>query len=190
MAKITIEKIKSIVNKMAVKGQNIKTQDILYVMALHLFENDSVVYAMLYGKENAEQGAEAFSKSRKIKELTTLIQEECPDLMLMFGVGDKKLDITFEENKAYMLTLKERTEEAIKKKEITKKDGLKILADLSTKLNDKFQVNDTQEEHRVIVQPKFNHICEQTHKECWLQTKEFAMKHWGLVEKKEEDTLE
>lgn len=172
---------------MAAKGHNIKTQDILYTIAGNIFENNGVVYAMLYGTEDAVNKAAEMDKSPKIKTLNAVLQKECPVIMANLVPTNKKIDITFEENKAYMLTLKERTEKAIEKKEISKKDGLKILADLSTKLNDKFQVGDAQEEHRVIVQPKFNHICEQTHKECWLQTKEYAMAHWGLVEKNPED---
>lgn len=182
MEKITIGKIKTLVSIMETKGYSIKTQDILYILARHLFDDSSVVYAMLYGKDNAVAEAKNMDKSKKIKDLTAVLQKECPEIMATLP-NTQRVDITFEENKAYMLSLKMRTEEAIKKQEITKKDGLKILADLSTKLNDKFQVGEAQEEHRVIVQPKFNTICEHTHKECWLQTKEFAMKRWNLVEK-------
>ena len=91
-------------------------------------------------------------------------------------------DITFEENKAYMLKLKKDTEDAIEKGEVDKKDGLKILADISTRLNDKFSVNQQQKDQMVFVSCKYNSICE-CGKEIYIPTKEQLMEEYGLVEK-------
>ena len=92
-------------------------------------------------------------------------------------------DITFDENKAYMIKLKKDTEEAMANGEIEKKDALKILADISVKLNDKFNVKDANEDRQVvIVQNKFNAICE-CGREIYVPTKEEMMKKYNLVEK-------
>lgn len=57
----------------------------------------------------------------------------------------------------------------------------KTEADLRSKLNDKFGASEKSSEQYVVVQPRFNHICEHTRKECWLMTEEFAMAHWHLI---------
>ena len=81
-----------------------------------------------------------------------------------------------------MLKLKKDTEKAMNKGEIDKKDGLKILADLSVKLNDKFQVREERVEQVVHVFSKFNAIC-QCGREIYIPTKEDMMKKYNLVEK-------
>ena len=58
----------------------------------------------------------------------------------------------------------------------------KTEADLRVKLNDKFGAAEKTAEQYIIVQPKFNTICEITRRECWLQTKEYAMEHWHLID--------
>lgn len=95
---------------------------------------------------------------------------------------DRNGDITFEENKAYMLKLKKDTEDAIENNEIDKKDGLKILADLSVKLNDKFQVREERIEQVVHVFTKFNAVC-QCGREIYIPTKQDLMKKYNLIEK-------
>ena len=82
-----------------------------------------------------------------------------------------------------MIKLKKDTEEAMANGEIEKKDALKILADISVKLNDKFNVKDANEDRQVvIVQNKFNAICE-CGREIYVPTKEEMMKKYNLVEK-------
>jgi hypothetical protein len=95
-------------------------------------------------------------------------------------------DITFEENKAYMLKLKRDTEMAMEAGEIEKKDGLKILSDISTKLNDKFSVTAEVKDQYVCVEQKYSSICSYCGRECAPppMSKEEAMKMYNLIEKK------
>ena len=193
MERITIEDFNKILADAKKMGYNLRMSDIFYTFGLQRFDNNKVIYSVLFGKGNSPEEIDDYDNSGKIKFLKKYINSNYP--ISSFGEKEKLKrgrqkkteeeheDITFEENKAYMLKLKKDTEEAIEKGEIEKKDGLKILADLSVKLNDKFAVSEKQDEQRIIVYPKFNTICERTKSECWLQTKEFAMKHWGLVEK-------
>mgnify|MGYP003457208386 CR=1 FL=1 len=94
-------------------------------------------------------------------------------------------DISFEENKAYMLKLKKDTEDAMQKGEIDKKDALKILTDISTKLNDKFRINQEEREQMVIVSPKYNTICK-CGRELYIPTKEELMEKYNLIENNNE----
>lgn len=60
---------------------------------------------------------------------------------------------------------------------------IKTEADIRVKLNDKFGASEKAEDQYIVVQTKFNHICQWTNRECWLQTKEYAKEHWNLIEK-------
>ena len=192
MGKIGIEDFNNILSDAKKMGHNLRMSDIFYTFELQRFDNKGVVYSVLFGKGSSQEEIDEYDESVKIKFLKKYINTNYPldspgeNEQGKRGKPKKEVenheDITFEENKAYMLKLKKETEAAIKKGEIEKKDGLKILADLSVKLNDKFAVSEKQDEQRIIVYPKFNTICERTKTECWLQTKEFAMQHWGLIE--------
>lgn len=192
MGKIGIEDFNNILSDAKKMGHNLRMSDIFYTFELQRFDNKGVVYSVLFGKGSSQEEIEEYDESVKIKFLKKYINTNYPldspgeNEQVKRGKPKREVenheDITFEENKAYMLKLKKETEAAIKKGEIEKKDGLKILADLSVKLNDKFAVSEKQDEQRIIVYPKFNTICERTKTECWLQTKEFAMQHWGLIE--------
>ena len=94
-------------------------------------------------------------------------------------------DITFEENKAYMLKLKKDIEKAIEDGEMEKKDGYKALADISVKLNDKFQVQGEVKEQIVQIMPKYDHVCPRCQIEIARRpmTKEEAMEEYDLIEK-------
>ena len=74
------------------------------------------------------------------------------------------------------------TEKAMENGEKDKKDGLKILTDISVKLNDKFSVNDTNNQRVVIVNKKFNAICD-CGREIYVPTKEDLMEKYNLIEK-------
>lgn len=188
--KIGIEEIKKIVSDGKTMGYSLRTADIFYIFAVQIF-NEKILYEQLFGG-GSEEEITSYNSSDKIKFLKKYINSNYPSIYSgkneqpnrgrQKKTSTEHEDITFEENKAYMLKLKKETEEAIINGEIEKKDGLKILADLSVKLNDKFAVSEKQDEQRIIVYPKFNTICERTKSECWLQTKEFAMQHWGLIE--------
>lgn len=94
-------------------------------------------------------------------------------------------DISFEENKAGLIELLNKLQQAIDNKEISTKDALKIEADVRTKLNDKFGASEKDNGNVVVVEPKFNYICPYTRRECYIHSKEECMKRYNLVEKEE-----
>ena len=182
--KIGVNEINKTIEDCKSMGFDLRMADMFYTFALQGFKDKSIVYAVLFGKGATEEDVDEYDTSKKIKFLKKYMKSNFFGNEVDRPVDEKKQydDISFEENKAYMLKLKKDTEEAMEKGDIEKKDGLKILADLSVKLNDKFAVSEKQDEQRIIIYPKFNTICERTKTECWLQTKEFAMEHWGLIE--------
>lgn len=182
--KLTIDKITKILVEAKSKKLDVSMKDILYVIGAQFFDDEKIVFNTLFKGTNNEPDFVEYKFSEKMQFVTKAVEEELKSHETPKNSSKKNEDdISFEENKAYMLNIKKQTEEAMAKGDIDKKDGLKILADITTRLNDKFKVVDTQEEQRVIVNAKYNHICEWTRKECFLQTKEYAMEKWNLVEK-------
>ena len=145
-------------------------RDIAYVVLCSVFDDNEVAYKTLFGEYDSvdkyDNKDEIIELKKIIKTVTTKTHE----------------DITFEENKAYMLKLKKDTENAMAIGEIDKKDGLKILADLSVKLNDKFSVNEEVKDQMVVVNTKYNAVCPYCQHETYIPTKEDLMKEYNLKE--------
>lgn len=181
---ISIDDIKKIIEDASKKGFKIGVRDIAFVVLLDAFENEDIAYKCLFGSESGfmQEYASVYARTGAVE----YIKDYIDILSANNGSRGKKQDIddiTFDENKAYMIKLKKDTEEAMAKGEIEKKDALKILADISVKLNDKFNVKDANEDRQVvIVQNKFNAICE-CGREIYVPTKEEMMKKYNLVEK-------
>lgn len=181
---ISIEDIKKIIEDASKKGFKIGVRDIAFVVLLDAFENEDIAYKCLFGSESGfmQEYASVYARTGAVE----YIKDYIDILSANNGSRSKKQDvddITFDENKSYMIKLKKDTEEAMANGEIEKKDALKILADISVKLNDKFNVKDANEDRQVvIVQNKFNAICE-CGREIYVPTKEEMMKKYNLVEK-------
>ena len=173
---ITNNKIKEIIEQMSENGFAIGVRDISYILLCKSYEDDIVAYKSLFG-DGSETEISYYKQSKTIVELGKLMAES-------LGWNTKE-DITFEENKAYMLKLKADTERAMEDGKLETKDGLKILSDLSVKLNDRFQVQAQVKDQMVIVEQKYNDICPrcQTEISRRTMTKEEAMREYNLMEK-------
>lgn len=164
------------------KKYRFTNKDILFVILARAIGNKDIAYEGLFGDEC---GNKKYYSSPSLEYIENNIDKYLKDEDADNGTGSQpKDDITFEENKAYMLELKRRTERAMEKGEIAKKDGLKILSDLSVKLNDKFNVADDTHDTTVIVEQKYNDVCEYCGHEVAAKelTKEEAMKKFNLIE--------
>lgn len=166
------EKINEIIAKCAENSHVVRVRDVSFVILSHFYEDKEVAYRCIFGDDGY---FESYIKDKSIVYLETYIQD-------FLFYADSKKDITFEENKAYMLKLKKETEDAMASGEIDKKDGLKILSDISVKLNDKFSVSEEVKEQLIYVNAKYNAICE-CGRELYIPTKEDLMKEYNLVEK-------
>lgn len=163
------EKLNKIIKDCETAGHNIRIRDIAYVLLCECFEDSAISYKVIFGDKLDNN---IYHNSPPIKFLRHCIEQE--------KKRDKD-DITFEENKKYMLKLKADTEKAMNNGEIEKKDALKILSDISVKLNDKFQVHNETKEQMVIVNTKYNNICEYCHHEIYIPTKEELIKEYNLT---------
>lgn len=161
---------------MSEKGFAIRVRDISYILLCRNYEDDIVAYKSLFG-DDSDTEISYYKQSKPIVELGKLMS-------VTLGWNSKE-DITFEENKAYMLKLKADTERAMEAGDIEKKDGLKILTDISTKLNDKFGAREEMKDQIVQVEMKYNDICPYCSHEVARRpiSKEEAIKMYNLVEK-------
>jgi len=176
---ISNEDLNKIIEKAQKDGYSVKVRDISYILLRNNYEDYSIAYISLYGSVDKDE-IEKYENSKEIAYLKKAISK-----YIHKRRGAKEGDITFEENKAYMLKLKADTERAMADGEIETKDGLKILADISVKLNDKFAVSDMTKEQLIYVNIKYNSICEKCGAELYIPTKEDLMKIYNLIERSE-----
>lgn len=179
------DKITQIVNEGKALGFNIRLRDIAFVILSHYFEDGIMAYKSVFGADSNEKALSAYLDKSEIIYLKGYVENNIVAPKPKRGKKASTEDITFDENKAYMLKLKKETEKAMADGEIDKKDGLKILADISVKLNDKFNINDTSDDSLVIVYNKYDDICQRCGCEIARRpiSKEEAMEMYNLIEK-------
>lgn len=181
---LTIEKVGEILTQASEKGYNLKVRDIAYVLLCRYFDMKNYAYRVCFSTEvdHSDSAITNYENSDGYKFLKAILNEVREGGF----VTRYAEDITFEENKAYMLKLKRDTEDAMDRGEIEPKDGLKILADLSVKLNDKFSVQAEVKDQMVVVNAKYDDVCSYCQHEVARRpmTKEEAMKEYNLIEKK------
>jgi hypothetical protein len=190
--------LKQITEEAKLRGHSVRIRDIAYAVLRVKFEDSLTAYTVVFGPPQANNDISAYESLENVKYLIRRFEDEKLesskkdsgiDLQNALAQIKRKNDddsegITFDENRQGIeMQLKEILE--LKKTEGLDVRTLALLqkteADLRVKLNDKFNVSDKTSEQYVIVQPKFNTICEHTRKECWLQTEKYAMEHWHLI---------
>ena len=177
---LTIEKVGEILTNASSQGANLKVRDIAYVLLRRYFDDRSYAWRVCFTEADYDDKTiDAYEEGIGYQFLREVLAEVRDRGGLLYDE-----DITFEENKAYMLKLKRDTEMAMEAGEIEKKDGLKILSDISTKLNDKFSVTAEVKDQYVCVEQKFSSICSYCGRECAPppMSKEEAMKTYNLKE--------
>lgn len=180
---ITNEQIKQCIADCKKAGHTIGLRDISYVMLCKHYDDYALAYKCLFGLDvdyNAEY-VHTYNQTASIEYLKLYVAENFKEVTKRNKKGYD--DISFDENKAYMLKLKKDTEDAIANGEIEKKDGLKILADLSVKLNDKFDVKDFSKDQLIFVNNKFADVCPTCGHETPMPSKERCMREYNLIEK-------
>lgn len=183
---ISKEQIRKLIEDAKKKGYSIGVRDIAFVVLMDTFEDENITYKCLFGsdKDFVQEYAQSYAMTSAITFIRDYITANFEDRKRTRKKYDD--DISFDENKAYMLKLKKDTEKAMEDGDIEKKDALKILADISVKLNDKFNVRDADEGRQtVVVNQKYNDVCPQCRCEISRRpiTKEEAMELYDLVEK-------
>lgn len=179
--------LNKIVEDCRVSGVNITVRDISYSLLCRFYEDKKVSYKIAFGVQGAvnEHDFDSYDKSREVAFINAYMDSNYPNNNIATKKKSKEgEDISFEENKAYMLKLKRDTEKAMEDGTIETKDALKILTDISTKLNDKFQVSADVKDQIVVVEQKYDYVCPYCNHEVARRpmTKEEAIKEYNLIE--------
>ena len=184
------------------QGYDVRIRDVGFAILSTQLNDSKMAYMLIFGEDphhdtfiNLDRIKYLFSyfKTKQQKENSERdFNEIAKMLAAKSNRGDSPDSMTFEDNREGIeLQLREIVE--LKKEAMNVKSGDKDLktlallqkteADLRVKLNDKFGASEKAEDQYIVVQTKFNHICQWTNRECWLQTKEYAKEHWNLIEK-------
>ena len=148
-------------------------KDIAFAVLCDTFADKAVAYKMAYGRTSAD--AEAHYRSAGMQKLFAVLQP--------FGVGEiSEGSITREENKAALIRQLRDIKEQRDNGKLDIEKAIKLEADIRVKLNDKFEMEESQSQKRIIIVPqKHDMICPHTNRECTsMPTKEACMKYYGL----------
>ena len=189
---ISNNEIKGVIEACKEAGfSDIGLRDVAYAwLAVFAFADAMLAYKAIYGRDedfDMERGRK-YGETAPIIYLKTMLEASFSKKTAKSQSTEIDADMTFEMNKQGIIKLIKETEDAMEHNQIEKKDGLKILADLRVKLNDKFNVQEQVVDQIVVVEKKFNHICKYGF-ECYMPTKEDLIEMYDLVPRvKNEET--
>ena len=183
---ISNDKLNDIIKDCELAGHKVKIKDISYVLLCRCYDDIAVAYKVLFSGDKSNAEILEYHQSTTISFLRTYMDSnfasQTKETKTKSKKRNKEDDITFEENKAEMIRLIKQADDRYEDGEIDAKDHLKIVTELRVKLNDKFQVKEEIKEQMVIVNCKYNAICEGCGKETYIPTKEDLMKQYNLIE--------
>lgn len=182
------DKIRQAIDDCKRAGHSVGMRDLTYVLLCGQYEDIATAYRVLFGLDAdfSPEYVYTYDQTSAMLYLKDYVERN-----LIVDTGRKKKkklsddeDMSFEENKAAMIKLIRDTQEAMDRGEIEPKDGLKIQADLRTRLNDKFNVAEDVRDQIVVVHQKYDDI-DSAGREVARRpiSKEEAMEMYNLVEK-------
>lgn len=144
-------------------------------------------------KKAENQGQENTEKKRRGRPRKNDVKKENGKTLELKANADKPMSLqkddketyTKEENKAALLAQIEEIEDAYIQGQITFKDKSAQISAIRFRLQDKFELEKSDKERRIIVVPaKHLFICKHTNRECSnMPPKEVCMKYYNLIEK-------
>lgn len=198
------DKKQHIFDEAAKRGFEVTVRNMAYSLLRVYFNDPLLAYAVIMGGAPAnDSDVDDYDGMEQVRFLTEYFNNEFMassdsdnemNKAVQASIKKRKLgddSMTFEENRA---GIEQQIKEVLElKKQLYGDDGIctdvktmatlqKTEMDARAKLNDKFGAAENTSEERIVVLPRCNHICEWTNRECWLQTKEYAMEHWHLIE--------
>lgn len=194
-----MNKLEKIIEEAKKRSYDVRVRDVGYAVLVAGLGDENLAHKLIFGDDGNEITYRELPHIKylvnylKAEDLKKHESKEAEDIakLITQSKGKKNEDgddigLTYEENYAGAVEQLKRIEDLrarCDKDDIkTLKDLEKAESDIRVRLVDKFNVQEKAIEQYIIVQPKRNHICEHTHRECWLQTKEYAKEHWHLID--------
>lgn len=172
------DKIKSAIEHFKEQGMGVRVRDIAYTLLSEMFADGKTAYQCLFNGD--AEGYDEYASDEMRDRLRDYLTDE--GFIKTVSTDAVTGGISFEENKREMEALLKKTQDAMDNCLVDPKDGLKLIADIRVKLNDKFKIERQQQERQIIVEKRFDFLCPVTRKECYQLDKEDAMKKWNLIE--------
>ena len=172
------EKIKSTIEHFRDGGENVRVRDIAFTLLSEMFADSKTAYQCLFVGDG--DGFDEYSSDPMREKLKEYLTAE--GFIRSISDDSDTGTLTFEENKREMEALLRKTQKAMDDGLVDPKDGLKLIADIRVKLNDKFKMERQHQERQIIVEKRFDFVCPHTRRECYQLDKEFAMKKWNLIQ--------
>ena len=167
---ISNEQIASIIDKCSSKGHVVRVRDIAFALLCECFDDNAVAYKVLYGEGDLDEYTS--------RESTAIVSELVKKVNSQSNKG-----ITFDENKAEIIKLIQETKDKEANGELDAKQSLDLQTKLRVALNDKFGAKEEEvKEQLVIVNAKYNSVCQYCSHEIYVPTKEDLMKKYNLIE--------
>ena len=173
------EQIKNTIDYFKESGDTIRVRDIAYALLSRMFTDSKTAYQCLFGGDGYEDYV-ADDMRGKVEDYLTQ-----QGFIKSFSTDADTGGISFEENRKEMEMLLEKTQRALDDGLIEPKDGLKILADIRVKLNDKFKVQEQTKDRLIVVNTKYNNVCSHCGHEIFIPSKEQLMEEYNLIEKQQ-----
>ena len=179
---ISKEEIQECIAYCSEQGYFIDEYDIAFLLVNREFRDIYMSYELTKSKGMPSDYVDSYSSSDKIVCLRQYMNDHWAKRKeTVINTETIEGAITFEENRDALIRYLGEIQKLMDEKKIEPKDGMKMMTDIRLKLNDKFNIKEAQVEQRIIVQPKFNYVCQYTHKECWLMTEEWTKKQYHLI---------
>lgn len=179
---MTIKNIEHTIEDAKKMGFDVSVRDISYILLFIEYDNAAVAYKSIYNREAKDDEVEIYDKSSRIDFLKNYIRS---NFKKKEDVDAEKMlaDITFEENKDALISMLQEIQQGMIDGRIEYKDGLKMQADIRFKLKDKFEIEKKEAMQYVIVEKKYNAVCDLCRHEIYIPTKEDLMEQYNLIEK-------
>ena len=179
---ITIKNIEQTIDDAKKMNFDVSVRDISYVILFLEYNSSVVAYRSIYNKDAIDDEIVRYDKSERIDFLKSYVKTNFKKTDKVDA--DKILaDITFEENKDALISMLQEIQQGMIDGRIEYKDGLKMQADIRFKLKDKFEIEKKEAMQYVIVEKKYNAVCEHCRHEIYIPTKEDLMEEYDLIEK-------
>lgn len=169
------EEYVKITNSLKKEWPKITEKDISFVILCDTIADKGLAYKLAYDKDIESAKAKDYYNT---KQITAILNALAP-----YGIGVVNEDtITKEQNKAELIQLLDKIKNLADNKMIALKDAVKMEADIRVKLNDKFEMDLSNKQKRIIVVPqKHDIVCPKTNMECnYWPSKTACMKHYNL----------
>jgi hypothetical protein len=171
------EQIKKTIEHFKEIGETIRVRDIAYTLLSKMFADSKTAYQCLFGTEGYDDYAD--------DEMRSKLEQYLSDAGYIRNMSEDNDTgtITFEENRREMELLLKKTQQSMDDGLVDPKDGLKIMADIRVKLNDKFKVESKQQARYIVVQKRYNNVCPHCNREIYIPSKQDLMEEYNLTEK-------